>query len=58
MDELRNRIWDFLYRADGPRSIADIARNLDSANETVRLAINHDWFAVAGDEVTIAYVAS
>ena len=58
MDKLRDRIWDFLYRSDGPRSIADIAQHVDDVNETVRLAVDHEWFVVVGDQVTIAYGAS
>ena len=58
MGELRNQIWDFLYRAGGSRSITDIAENIGSVNETVRLAVQHDWFVVVGDQVTIAHVTS
>jgi hypothetical protein len=58
MEELRDRIWDFLYRADGPKSISEIAQHFGSADETVRQAIQHEWFTVVGDQVTIAYATS
>ena len=58
MEDLRNQIWDFLYRADRPQTIADIAQHVGSDENTVRQAILHDWFDVVGDEVTIAYAKS
>ena len=58
MESIRNQIWDFLYRSDRPRTIADIARQIGNDEDTVRKAIRHDWFNVFGEEVTIAYAKS
>ena len=58
MDNLRNEIWDFLYRADRPQTIADIAQFVGSDEDTVRTAIIHDWFDVVDDVVTIAVAKS
>ncbi len=55
MDELRNEIFDYIYRDEGSKSIDEIAIYVDRDGETVRLAVNHDWFAVVKDVVTIAY---
>ena len=55
MDSIRNQIWDFLYRTDGPKSITDIAQHLVNDEQAVRQAVHHDWFHVIGDKVSIAY---
>ena len=58
MEYLRNQIWDFLYRADRPKTVADIAQCVGIDEGSVRKAILHDWFDVVGDVVTIAYAKS
>ena len=58
MDYLRSQIWDFLFRADRQRTVADIAEYCGTDEGNVREAILHDWFDVVGDKVTIAYSKS
>jgi hypothetical protein len=55
MDELRNEIWDYLFRADGSKSIDEIAISVNQDGETIVRAIDHDWFVVVDDRVSIAY---
>lgn len=58
MDDLRVEIWDFLYRVEAARSIDEIAQNVDRDSEAVRAAIDHYWFDVDDEMVTIAYGGS
>ena len=54
MDELRIEIWDLLYRAKEPKSIDEIAQLTGQETESVRAAVQCDWFTVEQDQVTIA----
>ena len=54
MDELRIQIWDLLYHAQGPQSIGAIAKSTDQDVETICAAVEHEWFTVDGDLVTIS----
>ena len=54
MDELRVEIWDFLYRGSAPKSVEEIAQNVDRDLDTVRMAVDHHWFDVVDDTVAIA----
>ena len=53
-EELRIQIWDFLYRAKEPRTIDEIASHVYRDAETVRTAIDHQWFNVVEQTVNIA----
>lgn len=55
MDELRTEVWDFLYRAQGQKSIDEIGQHVNRDSAAVRAAIDHDWFKVVEEMVTIAY---
>lgn len=55
MDELRDSIWDFLFQAGEPRSIDEIAVSLGRDPDTIRGAVDHEWFSSNGGEITIAY---
>jgi len=55
MDELRDSIWDFLYHAGEPRSIDEIVVFLGSDRETVRTAVDHEWFSANAGVIGIAY---
>lgn len=55
-DSLRSEIWDYLSTVTGPRSVDEIAERLQNDQPTIRAAVNHDWFNVAGDLISIAYV--
>ena len=55
MDELRNQIWDLLYRSEGPQRIETVADQLGVQPTEVREAIEHHWFQVQDEVVEIAY---
>ncbi len=54
MDELRIEIWDLLYRAQEPRSIPEIAVLVDRETADVRAAVDHEWFTIVNDVVSIS----
>ncbi len=54
MDELRIQIWDLLYHAQVPQTIGEIAESTDQDVETICAAVEHEWFTVDGDPVTIS----
>ena len=58
MDELRDSIWDFLYKAGESRSIDEIAVFLGRDREIVGAAIDHEWFSANGGAIGIAYSIS
>jgi hypothetical protein len=53
-EELRAMIWDNLFRSKRTASINDIAAQLHQDPTSVRAAVEHDWFAVLNDHVSIA----
>ena len=53
-EELRSMIWDELFRAKATKSIDEIAAFADCDSSAVRTAVNHDWFRVNEDRVSIA----
>jgi len=55
MSELREEIWDFLFREGAPKSIAEIAVHSQQDGESVREAVAHEWFVVDQEMVTVAY---
>lgn len=58
MDELRIQIWDLLFRAKAPKSIPELAESTEQEKETVREAVDHDWFTVNQDLVAISHDTS
>ena len=54
MDEPRNLIWDYLYHTSRPQSVESIASHVAYDPQTIRGAIDHEWFEVTGDLVAIA----
>jgi hypothetical protein len=56
-DELRGSIWDYLFESRSAKSIDEIAALADCDAAAVRSAVNHDWFTIAQDRVSIAYAA-
>ena len=54
MDELRIEIWDLLFRANEPKSIGEIAESTNQEIETIRAAVDHEWFTIIQDLVTIS----
>jgi hypothetical protein len=55
IDELRDVIWDHLFRAKASKSIDEIAVLTNQPLDAVRTAVNHEWFNVSRDRVSIAY---
>jgi hypothetical protein len=58
IDELRDSIWEHLFRAKAAKSIDEIAALTNSDVSAVGAAVNHEWFAVAEGSVSIAYAAA
>jgi hypothetical protein len=56
-EELRDGIWDYLFQSKTSKSIDEIAALTDCDRETVRAAVDHEWFNVSQDRVSIAYAA-
>jgi hypothetical protein len=53
-EELRAIIWDELFRANTTKSIGEIAALTDQDTSNVQSAVQHDWFMVNEDRVSIA----
>jgi len=54
-DELRDRIWDYLFESKSTKSIDEIAALAACDAIDVRTAVNHEWFTVSQDHVAVAY---
>jgi hypothetical protein len=54
-DELREIIWEQLFHAKASKSIDEVAALTGSDLADIRAAVNHEWFTVAGEQVSIAY---
>ncbi len=54
-DELRDTIWEYLYHGKEPKTIDEIATYVDQDVPTVSAAVDHEWFTVTQDRVSIAY---
>ena len=57
-EELRAIIWDELFRAKDTKSVNEIALLTDQEASAVRAAVEHDWFMVTGERVSIAMAAA
>ena len=57
MDELRDEIWDYLYKPGQPQGLVDIATFANQDLETIRGVVNHEWFTVSNELVGIAYAS-
>ena len=55
IDDLRDRIWDYLFKTKSPQRITDLATLAESDETTIRLALNHEWFTVVDGQASIAY---
>jgi hypothetical protein len=54
-DKLRELIWEDLFRDKVAKSINEVAALTACDATHVRAAVNHEWFNVVGDRVSIAY---
>ncbi len=56
MEELRNEIWDYLYRLGERQQIAVIAEKLNKSSDEIQHAVDDPWFDVHDGWVAIAKV--
>ena len=56
MDELRNQVWDYLFRLGEPQQIAVIAEQMDETPSTIQQVVDNPWFEVQDGWVAIAHV--
>ena len=54
MDNLRIQIWDALYQARRPLSVAELAERSGAEESEITEAITHSWFEVVEGNVRIA----
>ena len=57
-DELRDAIWEYLFRIKSAQSTAEIADHFNCHAADVLAAITHEWFNFTDGRVSIAYAAS
>jgi hypothetical protein len=57
IDNLRDLIWEHLFRAKSTKSIDEIATLTNCDITAVGAAVNHEWFVVTDHGVSIAYAA-
>jgi hypothetical protein len=57
-EELREVVWEDLFRAKSSKSIEEVAAQTAHAVAEVRAAVNHEWFTVSHDRVAIAYAVA
>ena len=55
IDDLRDRIWDYLFETKSPQLVSDLAALAECDETAIRLAVNHEWFSMADGRVSIAY---
>jgi hypothetical protein len=55
IEDLRDRIWDYLFESKSTKSIDEIAVLADCDVASIRTAVDHEWFTVAHDRISIAY---
>lgn len=58
VEELRDIIWGYLYQAEEARTLDEIAAFVDQDREAVSFVVDHAWFNVVQDRVSIAYTSS
>ena len=54
MDDLKNRVWDYLYRSGAPQQVANIADQMDETPDAIQEAVDDPWFDVQDGMVAIA----
>ncbi|MEZ6134086.1 MAG: hypothetical protein R3C53_04155 [Pirellulaceae bacterium] len=52
-EELRTQIWDWIY-ANGPKPLSEVSQHFQIAESTVIAVLDHSWFAIEDEVVTIA----
>ena len=54
MEDLRIRIWDYLYRLGQAQPMAFIAEQMDETPHAIQRAVDHPWFNQQDGVVAIA----
>ena len=54
MEDLRNRVWDYLYRCRQPKQLALIADEMNETPREIEQVVDDPWFDVRDGWVTIA----
>lgn len=54
MDDLRIRIWDYLYRLGRAQQLAIIAEQMNQTPHAIQQAVHHPWFNEADGMIAIA----
>jgi hypothetical protein len=54
-EELREQIWDWIYN-NGPKPVAAVSEQFQVTVPTVISLLDHSWFAIDEDVVSIATV--
>ncbi len=55
MDDLRNRIWDHLYKLGEPQRITILAEQLNETPTRIQQTVEDPWFDVQDGLVAIAH---
>lgn len=55
LDELRDTIWEHLFRVRATKTVGEIAALTGCDAAIIRAAVDHEWFTVSGDRVSVAY---
>jgi hypothetical protein len=55
IDQLRDGIWDYLFEHKTSKSFGELAVISRHDVTEIRIAVNHEWFKVAGEDVSIAF---
>jgi hypothetical protein len=56
INDVRERIWDCLFKATAILALDKVAALVECDVATVSTAVNHVWYRVADDRVSIVYV--
>ena len=54
MDDLRIRIWDYLYRLGHAEQIAVIAEHMEESPQTIQQIVNDPWFSIDEQNRSVA----
>mgnify|MGYP007059574456 CR=1 FL=1 len=54
MEDLRNRVWDYLFRCREPKQVAIIAAEMNETPADIEQVVNDPWFDVRDGLVAIA----
>jgi hypothetical protein len=55
VDDLRAAIWDYLFQQQGAKTIDELATAAALDAVVIRGAVEHQWFTVVDEHVSIAF---